>query len=129
MERAGVRWKDPCQRLPPRRSCRRGARALHFLRDGAAELAFFLLLLEERDLVGVGALPPVLSFKDVHQPCRDGERAELRLRLLHELVARLFLQHSEERMFTILVKEANSGYTAPARPQAPSVVVHPTLWL
>jgi hypothetical protein len=30
---------------------------------------FFLLLLEERGLVGGGALPPVLRFKDVHQPC------------------------------------------------------------
>jgi hypothetical protein len=48
MERAGVRWKDPRQRLPPRRSRRRGARALRFLRDGAADLAFFLLLLEEQ---------------------------------------------------------------------------------
>jgi hypothetical protein len=74
-------------------------------------------------------LPPVLSFKDVHQPCRGGERAELWLRLPHELVARLFLQHSEERMFTILVKEANSGYATPARPQASSATVHPTLWL
>jgi hypothetical protein len=60
------RWKDPHQRLPPRRSRRRGARALRFLRDGAADLAFFLLLLEERDLVGVGVLSLVLSFKDVH---------------------------------------------------------------
>jgi hypothetical protein len=66
MERAGIWWKDPCQRLPPRRSRRRGARALRFLRDGAADLAFFLLLPEERVLVGVGALPPVLSFKDAH---------------------------------------------------------------
>jgi hypothetical protein len=53
MERAGVRWKDPRQRLPPQRSRRRGARALHFLRDGATDLAFFLLLLEERNLMGV----------------------------------------------------------------------------
>jgi hypothetical protein len=36
-------------------------------------------------------LPPVLSFKDVHQPCRGGERAELWFHLLHEMVARLFL--------------------------------------
>jgi hypothetical protein len=53
---------------------------------------------------GGGALPPVLSFKDVHQPCGGGERAGLRLRLPHELVTRLFLQHSEERMITSLVK-------------------------
>jgi hypothetical protein len=53
---------------------------------------------------GGGALPPVLSFKDVHQPCGGGERAGLRLRLPRELVTRLFLQHSEERMITSLVK-------------------------
>jgi hypothetical protein len=46
---------------------------------------FFLLLLEERGLVGGGALPPVLSFKDVHQPCGGGERDGLRLHLTHEL--------------------------------------------
>jgi hypothetical protein len=46
---------------------------------------------------GSGALPPVLGFKDVHQPRGGGERAEPRLRLPHELVARLFLQHSEEK--------------------------------
>jgi hypothetical protein len=53
---------------------------------------------------GGGTLPPVLSFKDVHQPCGGGERAGLRLRLPRELVTRLFLQHSEERMITGLVK-------------------------
>jgi hypothetical protein len=53
---------------------------------------------------GGGALPPVLSFKDVHQPCGGGERAGLRLRLPRELVTRPFLQHSEERMITSLVK-------------------------
>ena len=57
---------------------RRGARALRFLRDGAADLAFFLVLLEERDLMGVGALPLVLSFKDVHQPRGVAKRAGLR---------------------------------------------------
>jgi hypothetical protein len=78
MERADVRWKDPRQRLPPRRSRHRGARALRFLRDGAADLAFFLVLLEEHDLMGVGALPLVLSFKDVHQPRSGGKRTGLR---------------------------------------------------
>jgi hypothetical protein len=53
---------------------------------------------------GGGALPPVLSFKDFHQPCGGGERAGLQLRLPHELVTRLFLQHWEERMITSLVK-------------------------
>jgi hypothetical protein len=46
---------------------------------------------------GGGALPPVLGFKDVHQPCGGGERVGLRLCLSHELVTRLFLQHSEEK--------------------------------
>jgi hypothetical protein len=46
---------------------------------------------------GGGALPPVLGFKDIHQPCSGGERAGLRLRLSHELVTRLFLQQSEEK--------------------------------
>jgi hypothetical protein len=40
---------------------------------------------------GGGALPSVLGFKDVHQPCGGGERAGPRLRLSHELVTRLFL--------------------------------------
>jgi hypothetical protein len=46
---------------------------------------------------GSSALPPVLGFKDVHQPRGGGERAEPRLRLPHGLVIRLFLQHSEEK--------------------------------
>jgi hypothetical protein len=66
MGRADVRGRDLCQCLPPRRFRRRGARTLRFLRDGAADLAFFLLLLEEHDLMGAGALPPSLSFKDFH---------------------------------------------------------------
>jgi hypothetical protein len=53
---------------------------------------------------GGSALPPVLSFKDVHQPCGGGERAGLRLRLPHELVTHLFLQHSGERMIISLVE-------------------------
>jgi hypothetical protein len=40
------------------------------LRGGAVDLVFFLLLLEERGLVGVGALPPSLSFKDFHHAAR-----------------------------------------------------------
>jgi hypothetical protein len=46
---------------------------------------------------GGGALPPVLGFKDVHHHCGGGERAGPRLRLSHELVTHLFLQHSEEK--------------------------------
>jgi hypothetical protein len=57
-------------RATPLRSHRRGARALRFLRGGAVDLVFFLLLLEERDLVGVGALLPSLGFKDFHHAAR-----------------------------------------------------------
>jgi hypothetical protein len=46
---------------------------------------------------GSGALPLVLGFKDVHQPRGGGERDELRFRLPHGLVIRLFLQHFEEK--------------------------------
>jgi hypothetical protein len=66
MGRAGVYWKDPRQGHPLRWTLRRGARALRFLRGGAADLVFFLLLLAERDLVRVGALLPSLGFKDFH---------------------------------------------------------------
>jgi hypothetical protein len=66
MGRAGVHWRDPRQGHPLRRSHRRGARALRFLCGGAADLVSFLLLLEERNLVGVGALLPSLGFKDFH---------------------------------------------------------------
>jgi hypothetical protein len=67
---AGVRWGDSRQGHSPQRSHHLGARALCFLRGGAADLVFFLLLLEERDLVGVGALLPSLGFKDFHHAAR-----------------------------------------------------------
>jgi hypothetical protein len=70
MGRVGVRWGDSCQGHSPQRSHRRGACALRFLRGGAADLVFFLLLLEGRDLMGVGALLPLLSFKDFHHVAR-----------------------------------------------------------
>jgi hypothetical protein len=37
---------------------------------GCTCVAFFLLLLEERDLVGVGALQSSLGFKDFHHAAR-----------------------------------------------------------
>jgi hypothetical protein len=37
---------------------------------GHTYVAFFLLLLEERDLVGVGALQSSLDFKDFHHAAR-----------------------------------------------------------
>jgi hypothetical protein len=39
-------------------------------RGGAVDLVFFLLMLEEHDLVGVGALLPSLGFKDFHHTAR-----------------------------------------------------------
>jgi hypothetical protein len=56
MRCAGVFWR-------PRR---RRARA----RGNAGGLASFLLLLEEHDLVGVGALQSSLGFKDFHHAAR-----------------------------------------------------------
>jgi hypothetical protein len=63
---AGVLWGDMHQGRPLRRSHCWRARA----RGGAAGLVFFLLLLEERNPVGVGALQPSLGFKDFHHAAR-----------------------------------------------------------
>jgi hypothetical protein len=59
---AGVFWRDPRQGRSLRRSHRWGVHA----RGGVGGLVFFLLLLEERNPVGVGALPSLLGFKDFH---------------------------------------------------------------
>jgi hypothetical protein len=37
---------------------------------GGTRVAFVLLLLEERDFAGVGALQPSLGFKDFHHAAR-----------------------------------------------------------
>jgi hypothetical protein len=37
---------------------------------GCTRVAFVLLLLEERDLTGVGALQSLLGFKDFHHAAR-----------------------------------------------------------
>jgi hypothetical protein len=37
---------------------------------GCTRVAFVLLLLEERDLAGVGALQSLLGFKDFHHAAR-----------------------------------------------------------
>ena len=39
-------------------------------RMGSTRVAFVLLLLEEHDLAGVGALQPSLGFKDFHHAAR-----------------------------------------------------------
>jgi hypothetical protein len=74
----------------------------------------------ERSEPGCG-LPPALSFKDVHQPCRGGERARLWPCLPHGLVAPFFLQHLGERMLTSLMKEANFGKAELVGLQAPQL--------
>jgi hypothetical protein len=58
---------DPRQDRRLQRSHRRRARA----RGGATDLVFFLLLLVECNPVGVGILPPSLSFKDFHHAARS----------------------------------------------------------
>jgi hypothetical protein len=63
---ASVLWRDPRQGHPFRRPHRRRARA----HGGAADLVFFLLLLEERNPAGVGVLPPSFGFKDFHHAAR-----------------------------------------------------------
>jgi hypothetical protein len=78
---------------------------------------------------GSDAFPPVLGFKDVHQPRGGGERAEPRLCLPHGLVPASSSSIWRKRMITSLVKEANFGYAVPARPQAPPSVVLPAPWL
>jgi hypothetical protein len=62
----GVFWRDQHQGRPLWQSHRRRVRT----RGGAGGLVFFLLLLEERNPVGVGALPPLLGFKDFHHAAR-----------------------------------------------------------
>jgi hypothetical protein len=47
-----------------------GELALFVSCGGAADLVFFLLLLEERDLAGIGALVPSFGFKDFHHAAR-----------------------------------------------------------
>jgi hypothetical protein len=58
MGRADVHWKNPRQGHPLRWPHRRRARALRFLRSGAVDLVFFLLLLEEHNVVEVGVPLP-----------------------------------------------------------------------
>jgi hypothetical protein len=80
-------------------------------------------------LCGSGALPPVLGFKDVHQPRGGGERAEPRLFLPHGMVPASSYSIRRKRMITSLMKEVNFGYKVPARPQAPPSAVLPAPWL
>jgi hypothetical protein len=69
---AGVLWRDPRQGHPFRRPHRQRARA----RGCATDLAFLLLPLEERNPVGVGALPPSFGFKDFHHTARSQPTAD-----------------------------------------------------
>jgi hypothetical protein len=93
MGHASVRWKDPRQGHPPVVSPS-GSSRFRFLRGGAVDLVF-LLLLEERDLMGLTLfchrsasrifimqpgcnLQPVVIYKDDHQPRGGEKRAGLR---------------------------------------------------
>jgi hypothetical protein len=78
---------------------------------------------------GSGALPPVLGFKDVHQPRGGGQQDESRLRLPHGLVPASSSSIRRKRMITSLVKKANFGYAVATRPQAPPSAVLPASWL
>jgi hypothetical protein len=78
---------------------------------------------------GSGTLPPVLGFKDVHQPHGGGERDEPWLRLPHGLVPASSSSIRRKRMFTSLVKKANFGYVVAARLQGPPSIVLPAPWL
>jgi hypothetical protein len=66
MGRADVHWRGTRQSHPLRWSHRRRACA----RSWAVDPVFLLLLLEERNPVGVGALPSSLSFKDFYHAAR-----------------------------------------------------------
>jgi hypothetical protein len=110
MERAGVRWKDRIGAFPlgdlaagelvlfvsyvmalPISSssycCWRSAtsRGVALFCQCSVSRMFISLAVVESEL-GYG-LPPVLSFKDVHQPCGGEKQAGLRIRPPHELVA------------------------------------------
>jgi hypothetical protein len=78
---------------------------------------------------GSSALPPVLGFKDVHQPRGGGERAEPRLRLHMGWWPASSSSIRRKRMITSLVKEANFGYAVPVRPQALPFAVLLAPWL
>jgi hypothetical protein len=67
---------------------------------------------------GSGALPPVLGFKDVHQPRGGGERAGPRFRLPLGLVSAS--SSSIRRMITSLVKE-DGGLSHGSIPRAPQL--------
>jgi hypothetical protein len=65
-------------------------------------------------------LCPALSFKDLHHPCWGGGRAELELYLPHGFVGHPLLQHSEERVLTVLAEGAdcdNAGLVGRERRQ------------
>jgi hypothetical protein len=66
MGRADVHWRGTRQSHPLWRSHRRRVCA----RSWATDLVFLLLMLEERNLMGVGALLSSLGFKDFHHAAR-----------------------------------------------------------
>jgi hypothetical protein len=100
---AGVRRKDLCRRLSSRRSHCRRARALRLQppqRAGAADFVFL------RAAAG-GARPPISALHALLHPSGDHYRLPLQGVCGGDASSRFFLQHSEERMFTILMKVDN----------------------
>jgi hypothetical protein len=72
---------------------------------------------------------PTLSFKDVHHPCWGGRRAELGSCLPHGLVTRFFLQHSEKKDVHQPCGGGELRLRGAGRRQAPSAAACLAPWL
>jgi hypothetical protein len=72
---------------------------------------------------------PALSFKDVHHPRWGGRRVELGSYLPHGLVTRFFLQHSGEKDVHQPCGGGELRLRGAGRLQAPSAVACPASWL
>jgi hypothetical protein len=97
---AGVCRKDPSRRLSSRRPRRRGLRALRLqplLRVGVADPVFLCA-------AAGGAWPPASTLYALLHPSGGHHRLPLQDVRGGDASSRFFLQHSEERMFTSLMK-------------------------
>jgi hypothetical protein len=73
--------------------------------------------------------PPALSFKDVHHPRWGGRRTELGSCLPHGLVTRFFLQHLGEKDVHQPCGGGELRLHGASRPQAPSAAACLAPWL
>jgi hypothetical protein len=129
---AGVRRKDLCRRLSLRQFHRQRVRALRLQPPQWSGAADFVSL---RVAAG-GARPPTSALHALLHP--SGGHHRLPLPDVHggDTSSRFFLQHSEERMFTSLVK-VESGLSCGSVPRGSfnsmgweaSHAVAPSLWL